>query len=78
MVYQFTDPIDFTTFGELGEIIKKNWDVFDSLFTSVRAVEKVMSSLNTLQGPIAHCSLLAEDEVLRLRLAVRDWFRLME
>lgn len=78
MVYQFTDPIDFTTFGELGEIIKKNWDVFDSLFTSVRAVEKVMSSLNTLQGPIAYCSLLAEDEVLRLRLAVRDWFRLME
>ncbi|WP_420617746.1 Swt1 family HEPN domain-containing protein [Candidatus Poriferisocius sp.] len=73
-----SDPIDFTTFGELGEIIKKNWDVFDSLFTSVRAVEKVMSSLNTLRGPIAHCSLLAEDEVLRLRLAVRDWFRLME
>lgn len=73
-----SDPIDFTTFGELGEIIKKNWDVFGSLFTSVRAVEKVMSSLNTLRGPIAHCSLLAEDEVLRLRLAVRDWFRLME
>ena len=73
-----TDPIDYTTFGELGEIIKQNWDVFGALFTSVRAVEKVMSSLNTLRGPIAHCSLLAEDEVLRLRLAVRDWFRLME
>jgi hypothetical protein len=73
-----TDPIDFTTFGELGEIIKQNWDVFGALFTSVKAVEKVMSSLNTLRGPIAHCSPLAEDEVLRLRLAVRDWFRLME
>lgn len=73
-----SDPIDFTTFGELGEIIKQNWDVFGALFTSVKAVEKVMSSLNTLRGPIAHCSPLAEDEVLRLRLAVRDWFRLME
>ena len=72
------EPIDFTTFGELGEIIKQNWDTFGALFTSVRAVEKVMSSLNTLRGPIAHCSLLAEDEVLRLSLAVRDWFRLME
>lgn len=73
-----TDPIDFTTFGELGELIKQNWDVFGSLFTSVKAVEKVMGSLNTLRGPIAHCSPLAEDEVVRLRLAVRDWFRLME
>lgn len=73
-----TDAIDFSTFGELGEIIKQNWDVFGALFTSVKAVEKVMSSLNTLRGPIAHCSRLAEDEVLRLRLAVRDWFRLME
>lgn len=73
-----SDPIDFTTFGELGEIIKQNWDVFGAIFSSVRAVDKVMSSLNTLRGPIAHCSPLAEDEVLRLRLAVRDWFRLME
>ena len=72
------EPIDFTTFGELGEIIKSNWDVFGAIFSSQRAVERVMSSLNTVRGPIAHCSVLAEDEVLRLRLAVRDWFRLME
>ena len=70
--------MDFTTFGELGEIIKANWDVFGGAFTSQPAVSKVMSSLNTLRGPIAHCSPLAEDEILRLRLSVRDWFRLME
>ena len=72
------EPIDFCTFGELGELIKKNWDVFASTFSSVKAVERVMSSLNTLRGPIAHCSPLAEDEIVRLRLTVRDWFRLME
>lgn len=72
------DPLDFTTFGELGEIIKTNWDVFGALFSSVKAVERVMSNLNMLRGPIAHCSPLAEDEVVRLRLSVRDWFRLME
>jgi Swt1-like HEPN len=72
------DPIDFTTFGELGEIIKLNPDVFGAIFTSQRAVERVMSNLNALRGPIAHCSPLAEDEVVRLRLTVRDWFRLME
>ncbi|HEU5350927.1 MAG TPA: Swt1 family HEPN domain-containing protein [Terracidiphilus sp.] len=73
-----SDELDYTTFGELSMIIASNWDIFGGLFNSKRAVEKVMASLNSLRGPIAHCSPLAEDEVLRLRLAVRDWFRLME
>ena len=72
------EPLDYTNFGELSEIIKANWDLFGGIFSSVKAVEKVMSSLNTLRGPIAHCSPLAEDEVLRLQLSLRDWFRLME
>ncbi|KGO85350.1 hypothetical protein Q765_16525 [Flavobacterium rivuli WB 3.3-2 = DSM 21788] len=72
------EPLDFTTFGELTDIIKSNWVSFSLLFKSVRAVEKVMSSLNTLRGPIAHCTSLAEDEQLRLQLSVRDWFRLLE
>ncbi len=48
------------------------------MFTSAKAVEKVMASLNMLRGPVAHCTPLAEDEVVRLGLSVRDWFRLME
>lgn len=72
------EPLDFTNFGELSEIIKTNWEVFGQTFSSVKAVERVMANLNTLRGPIAHCSPLAEDEILRLRLSVRDWFRLME
>ena len=78
MTVRSSAPLDFATFGELGEIIKANWDLFGSVFSSPKAVERVMSNLNTLRGPIAHCSPLAEDEVVRLRLSVRDWFRLME
>jgi len=72
------EPIDFTTFGELGEIIKSNWTIFQTIFNSIKAVENVMRQLNTLRGPIAHCSKLAEDEELRLQITVRAWFRLME
>ncbi len=72
------DPLDFSTFGELGQIITGNWDVFGALFKSEKAVTRIMANLNTLRGPIAHCTLLAEDEVVRLRLSVRDWFRQME
>lgn len=72
------EEIDFTTFGELGEIVRSNWDSFDALFSSQKAFTKIMTSLNTLRGPIAHCCPLAEDEVVRLKLTVKDWFRLME
>jgi len=37
-----------------------------------------MANFNTLRGPIAHCTLLPEDEVVRLRLSVQDWFRQKE
>jgi hypothetical protein len=69
--------IDYTTFGQLSVIINSNWSLFATIFKSQRAVEKVMSSLNLLRGPIAHCCPLSEDEVDRLRLALKDWFRMI-
>lgn len=73
-----SDALDYTNFGELGEIIKANWPLFASIFNNAKAVDKIMFNLNTLRNPIAHCSLLAEDEKLRLELSLRDWFRLCE
>ena len=72
------DPLDYTTFGELGDIVRTNWAVFSDTFDNEKAFGKIMSSLNLLRGPIAHCSPLAPDEVVRLQLTLRDWFRLME
>ncbi len=73
------EKIDFTTFGELSQIVISSWDAFADLFVrGKRAFQKIMTNLNLLRGPIAHCSPLAEDEVVRLELTVKDWFRLME
>lgn len=72
------ETIDYTTFGELGEIIQFNWDIFSDTFNNRKALAKVLSGLNHLRAPIAHCSPLAADEITRLELALRDWFRLME
>lgn len=72
-----SSPIDFTTFGELSQIINFNGDAFSGVFSSVKAAERVIGLLNTLRGPIAHCGYLTDDEVARLYLAVRDLFRLM-
>jgi hypothetical protein len=72
-----SDLIDYTTFGELSNIIDANWGDFGDIFNSRRGVARVLGRLNLLRGPIAHCSELSEDEVLRLRLSLRDFFRLM-
>ena len=72
-----SDPIDYTTFGELSTIIDSNWDTFGDMFNSRKGLVSVLARLNLLRGPIAHCSELSEDEVVRLRLTLGDWFRLM-
>jgi hypothetical protein len=71
--------IDYTNFGELGEIIKSNWNSFAGIFanTTTHGVQRVINKLNLARGPIAHCNLLTEDEVVRLKLTVRDWYKLM-
>lgn len=72
------DLLDYTTFGELGQIIVKNWGIFGGLFSSSNqeGVTKVFYKLNLARGPIAHCGVLPEDEVIRLKLTVKDWFEL--
>ncbi len=70
--------IDYSTFGELNQIVTSNWDAFTDLFRNPRAFQKIMTSLNLLRGPIAHCCPLAADEIVRLEITVKDWFRLME
>lgn len=72
------NKIDYTTFGELTVIVQENFEAFNDLFKNPKAFSKIMTSLNQLRGPMAHCCPLAEDEVVRLNLAVKDWFRLME
>lgn len=70
--------LDYVSFGQLGDIIRHNWSLFGGIISNQKALGRVMHALNNLRGPIAHCGLLAEDEVDRLKLTVKDWFRLLE
>src|SRR5260221_14386810 len=72
------DPLDYISFGQLGDIIRANWPQFGGILSNQGALGRTMFGLNVLRGPIAHCGVLAEDEVERLKLTVKDWFRLAE
>jgi hypothetical protein len=76
--FRSDDDIDYTTFGQLGDIIRANWADFAGMLSNQSAVSRVMAALNMLRGTIAHCGILADDEVDRLKLAIRDWFRVLE
>jgi hypothetical protein len=69
--------IEYTTFGQLSGMITSNWDLFEPTLKSKRGVERVMANLNLIRGPIAHCCPMQEDEEDRLKLAVKDWFRMI-
>jgi hypothetical protein len=71
--------IEYTNFGELGEIISFNWAAFEGVFSRAPKdrVIRVINRLNMTRNAIAHCSVLAEDEVVRLKLFVNDWYKLM-
>jgi len=69
--------IDYTTFGELSQLITDNWELFVPVFSSKTAVSNVSNQLNLLRGPIAHCNPTDELEQDRLNLAVRTWFKIM-
>ena len=67
--------LDYTTFGELSGIITSNWDVFEPAFHNKAAIPRVLHSLNLLRGPVAHSCAMSSDEIERLGIAVKDWFR---
>ncbi len=72
--------IDYTTFGELGEIIKANWDDFRGMFSncSIARFERVIRRLNLARGPIAHSGYVPPEESVRLKMAIRDWYAMLE
>ena len=79
------DDAEIAMGGAMARFLDEGWDVCivditdgEPTAISQKAFSKIMTSLNTLRAPIAHCCILAEDEVVRLKLAVKDWFRLME
>jgi len=71
------EMIDYTTFGELSQLITDNWSIFEPVFSSKTAVSNIANQLNLLRGAIAHCNSTDELEQDRLNLAVRSWFKLM-
>jgi len=71
-----SDPLDYTTFGQLKAILNANWSDFTDKIRSPKSIDRALSGLNELRHVIAHSGTFTEDEKLRFDLAIRDWRRI--
>lgn len=76
MAIRSNDPLTYTTFGELIVILDANWIDFADTIRSQKAMQKILSELNSLRGVVAHSSDLSDDDIDRFKLLIRDWLRI--
>jgi Swt1-like HEPN len=70
------EPLSYTNFGELIGIMDSNWSDFSDTIRSQRAMQQILSQLNLIRNVVAHSNELSEDEIVRLKLLIKDWFRI--
>lgn len=67
--------IFYADFGDLSKIVVANWTCFEDLFPSQDWVRNRFSDLEMSRNVIAHNGILAEVEVNRIELYLRDWLQ---
>ncbi len=68
------DPLNYTTFGDLTNILQFNWLDFSGLIVSKKAMERTLADFGALRNVIAHSCILSKTDIKRLEVAVETWF----
>ena len=69
------NPIGYTTFGQLAQVIISAWDDFSDLFPDQSWVTSRFNDLEMSRNIIMHSNVLPDIEIERIDSLVRDWFR---
>ena len=70
------DPLTYTNFGELISIFDANWADFSDTLRSQKAMQTILAQFNKVRNLVAHSCVLNDDEIVRFKLLVKDWFRI--
>jgi hypothetical protein len=65
--------IDYADFGDLSLMVTNNWELFEDLFPDQDWVRTRLSDLEMSRNVIAHNGVLAEREIIRITLYLKDW-----
>lgn len=76
MTIRSDNPLSYASYGELITILENNWVDFADTLRSRKSAINVLSQFGALRNVIAHSCVLADDEIERLQLLIKDWFRI--
>ncbi|MCH7998388.1 MAG: hypothetical protein IIA91_02770 [Chloroflexi bacterium] len=65
--------IYYADFGDLSRVIISNWELFEDLFPAQDWISSRLDDLEMSRNVIAHNGILADVEVNRIELYLRDW-----
>lgn len=69
------DPINYTTFGDLKNVIQNNWDAFEDLIGTVPWVSGIFDVIERSRNVIMHSGTLEREDIERLGMNIRDWVK---
>jgi hypothetical protein len=69
------DPISFIDLGDLLNILRGNWEVFEPFLPSPEWAKSIFDGIERSRNVIMHSGQLATDDVERVGINVRDWVR---
>lgn len=69
------DPINYTTFGDLKNIMQNNWDEFEDLVGSLAWASGIFEVVERSRNVIMHSGSLEREDIERLGVNIRDWVR---
>jgi hypothetical protein len=69
------DPINYTTFGDLKNIMQNNWDAFEDLIGSLPWASGIFDVIERSRNVIMHSGNLQREDIERLGVNIRDWVK---
>lgn len=69
------DPINYTTFGDLKNMMQNNWDAFEDLIGSLAWVSGIFDVIERSRNVIMHSGNLEREDIERLGMNIRDWVK---
>ena len=69
------DPINYTTFGDLKNMMHNNWDVFEDLIGSLPWASGIFDVIERSRNVIMHSGMLEREDIERLGVNIRDWVK---
>lgn len=69
------DPVNYTTFGDLKNIMQNNWDAFEDLIGNLAWAAGIFDVIERSRNVIMHSGMLEKEDIERLGVNIRDWIK---